>query len=228
VIGWSQRPLFRDRIEAGRLLAEHLERRLAVTGIAKDGAVVLGLPRGGVPVAAEVAKALGAALDVVVVRKLGVPAQPELAMGAIGEGDVRVLDQAIMRWAGVRPDDVRRVELRERAELTRRADAFRRGRQRVPIAGRTALVVDDGIATGATTRAACQVVRATGATSVILAVPVAPQSTLEELARLYDMTCCLATPEPFYAVGVWYDLFDQTTDDEVVQLLGAAGTGSDI
>jgi putative phosphoribosyl transferase len=223
VIGWSQRPLFRDRIEAGRLLAEHLDRRLAALGIGKDEAVILGLPRGGVPVAAEVARALGAALDVVVVRKLGVPTQPELAMGAIGEGDVRILDQAIMRWAGVRPDDVRRVEARERAELTRRAEAFRRGREPVPVAGHAAIVVDDGIATGATARAACQVVRAMGATSTLLAVPVAPQSSLEDLARVYDATCCLSTPEPFYAVGVWYDRFDQTTDDEVVQLLDAAG-----
>jgi putative phosphoribosyl transferase len=222
VFGWSQRGLFRDRIEAGRLLAQHLDRQLDSLGIEKGEAVVLGLPRGGVPVAAETAKAIGASLDVVVVRKLGVPAQPELAMGAIGEGGVRIVDQEIMRWAGVGPDDLHRVEARERAELTRRAEAFRRGRSPVPVAGRTVIIVDDGIATGATARAACQVARALGASYAILAVPVAPPSSLVELGRIYDATCCLATPEPFYAVGVWYEEFEQTTDEEVVQLLGAA------
>lgn len=221
MIGWPRRPLFRDRVEAGRRLAQRLGDQLDASGIVTSEAVVLGLPRGGVPVAAEIARAFGASLDVIVVRKLGVPAQPELAMGAIGEGGVRIIDRDIMRWAGVRPDDLRKVEARERAELTRRAEAFRRGREPVTLAGRTVIVVDDGIATGASARAACPVARALGALHVVLAVPVAPASSLGDLATVYDETCCIASPDPFFAVGVWYAEFDQTTDEEVVQLLGA-------
>jgi putative phosphoribosyl transferase len=218
VTGWAPSPLFADRAEAGRLLAE----RLAHVEEADSEAVVLGLPRGGVPVATAIAERLGSVLDVVVVRKLGVPTQPELAMGAIGEGGVRIIEPEIMRWAGVATGELQRVELRERDELDRRAAAFRSGHPRVGLSGRTAIVVDDGIATGSTARAACQVVRALGAARTVLAVPVAPPAAMADLALEYDETCCLATPEPFYAVGIWYEAFDQTSDEEVVELLEAA------
>jgi putative phosphoribosyl transferase len=218
VTGWAQRPLFADRAEAGGLLAE----RLAHVAEPDSEAVVLGLPRGGVPVASAIAERLGSLLDVVVVRKLGVPIQPELAMGAIGEGGVRIIDPEIMRWAGIGSGELQRVELRERAEIDRQAATFRRGHPRIALSGRTAIVVDDGIATGSTARAACQVVKALGAARTVLAVPVAPPAAMAELALEYDETCCLATPEPFYAVGIWYEEFDQTSDEAVVELLEAA------
>lgn len=224
-----KRPLFRDRAEAGGLLAERLAEQLEKAGLGdgrRDGIVVLGLPRGGVPVAAAVSERLGTRLDVVVVRKLGVPYQPELAMGAIGEGGVRIVDEEIVRWSGVGMAELSRVEARERKELERRAQAFRRGRDRVPLGGTIAIAVDDGIATGSTAKAACQVVRALGAKEVVLAVPVAPPSSLADLARVFDWTCCLATPDPFYAVGVWYDEFDQTSDEEVIGLLSPGDGGA--
>jgi putative phosphoribosyl transferase len=207
---------FRDRREAGVLLGEargHLQG---------DDAVVLALPRGGVPVGFEVARALAAPLDVVVVRKLGVPLQRELGMGAIGEGGVRVLDESIMRAARVTPGDLERVEVRERAELERRVNLYRGDRPIVAIAGRTAIVVDDGIATGGTARAALQVVRASGAGRVVLAVPVAAPESIRELAKFADEMVALATPSPMVAIGPWYRHFDQTTDDEVRTLLAAA------
>ena len=209
--------MFRDRAEAGRELAEQLKRRLG-----DEGVVVLGLPRGGVPVAFEVARELDAPLDVIVVRKLGVPYQPELGMGAIGEDGVRVLNDEVLAMARVGEDEVADVERSERAELERRATRFRGSRPRTPLVGRTAVVVDDGIATGSTARAACQVARAHGASRVILAVPVAPRSSLSLLADVTDEVVCLATPEPFYAVGQFYRDFSQTSDEEVVELLERA------
>lgn len=188
--------------------------------------VVLGLPRGGVPVAAEVARALGAPLDVVLVRKLGVPSQPELAMGAIGEGGVRVLDEDVLRVATVRPDQLDAVERRERVELDRRAQRFRSGRSPVPVEGRVVIVVDDGIATGSTARAACEVVKRRGAMAVILAAPVAPPSARHELGPLVDELVLLETPDGFGSVGQWYRDFHPTTDDEVVDLLRAAPTAA--
>ena len=167
---------FVDRRDAGRRLAERL---MSLRG---EDAVVLGLPRGGVPVAFEVARALGAPLDVILVRKLGVPFQPELAMGAIGEGGARVVNDEVLRRAGVTPSELAEVEHREQAELDRRARRYRGGRPPVGLTGRTAVVVDDGIATGSTARAACLVARAQGAARVVLAVPVAPASTVEELS----------------------------------------------
>jgi len=207
---------FRDRSDAGRQLASRL---LPLRG--KD-AVVLGLPRGGVAVAAEVARALDAPLDVIVVRKLGVPAQPELGMGAIGEGDTRVINADVVRYSGVSKADIKAVEQRERAELERRTKRFRGDAPREPLAGRIAVLVDDGIATGSTARAACQVARAQGAVRVVLAAPVAPPSARSILEGDADELVCLETPERFLAIGEWYDDFSQTRDEEVVSLLRAA------
>jgi uncharacterized protein (TIGR00369 family) len=213
---------FRDRFDAGRQLASRL---LPLKG---TDAVVLGLPRGGVPVAAEVARALDAPLDVILVRKLGVPVQPELGMGAIGEGDARVINADVVRYARVGEADIAAVEERERAELERRSKRFRGDAPRVPLAGRTAVLVDDGIATGSTARAACQVARAQGAARVVLAVPVAPPSVSTTFAGDADEVICLETPERFLAIGEWYDDFSQTSDEEVVSLLRAArGAGQD-
>jgi putative phosphoribosyl transferase len=211
--------VFGDRNEAGRRLGERLEY------LADADVVVLGLPRGGVPVAVAVADALGAPLDVIVVRKLGVPLQPELAMGAIGEDGVRVLNREVLALAQVEAAELDAVERRERGVLDRRAEVFRRGRSRISLEGRTAVVVDDGIATGSTARAACQVARAHGAARVVLAVPVAPRSSIAELARVADEVVCLETPEPFFAVGEWYADFSQTSDEEVVDLLDRAAEG---
>lgn len=206
----------RDRRQAGRELARHLEHLRA------EQPVVVGLPRGGVPVAAEVAAALDAPLDVILVRKLGVPFQPELAMGAIGEDGVRVLDDHLLAATGITADQVARVERRERAELDRRAATYRACRPRVPLAGRTVVIVDDGLATGATARAAIQVARAEGARRVVLAVPVAPRDTVDDLAAVADEVVAAATPEPFLAVGTWYQDFAQVSDAEVESILEAA------
>ncbi len=206
---------FLDRSDAGRRLAGRMLH------LRNEDVVVLGLPRGGIPVAAEVARALGAPLDVIVVRKLGVPVQPELGMGAIGEGDVRIINPEVVEIARVTQDEIAAVEVRERAELERRARRFRGERPRTPLAGRTAIIIDDGIATGSTARAACQVARAQGAQRVVLAVPVAPPSACAALAADADEVICLETPEHFLAIGEWYQDFSQTSDDEVVSLLAA-------
>jgi putative phosphoribosyl transferase len=211
---------FRDRVEAGRHLAETV-RRAHLEG----DVVVLGLPRGGVPVAAEVAEALGAPLDVVVVRKLGVPFQPELAMGAIGEGGIRVENAEVMRSAALTEVDLDASEERERSELERRAREYRGGRPRIDLRRRVAVIVDDGIATGSTARAACQVARAQGAAGVVVAAPVASRLAVADLASVADDVLVVASPEPFYAVGEWYRDFSQTSDAEVVDLLRrSAGT----
>ena len=207
---------FRDRSDAGRQLASRL---LPLRG---TDAVVLGLPRGGVAVAAQVARALDAPLDVILVRKLGVPSQPELGMGAIGEEGARVINADVVRYAQVSEADIRAVERRERAELERRIKRYRGDTPREPLAGRTAILVDDGIATGSTARAACQVARALGASRVVLAVPVAPPSARTTLADAIDELICLETPGRFLAIGEWYEDFSQTRDEEVVSLLRAA------
>ena len=206
-------PTFSNRADAGHRLASRLR------DVPLDNAVVLALPRGGVPVAAEVARALGVPLDIIVVRKLGVPRQPELAMGAIGEGDVRVVNRQVLALARVSDDDLAAVEARERAELARRAARFRGARPRTPIAGRTALLIDDGIATGSTMRAACEVARALGAQRVVVATPVAPPDTVASLRAVADDVIALETPAQFFAIGEFYADFTQTTDDEVVRLL---------
>ena len=212
---------FVDRRDAGRLLAAQLG------WLRGQDPVVLGLPRGGVPVAFEVARALAAPLDVIVVRKLGVPRRPELAMGAIGEDGVRILNGAVVRATGVGTHQIERVERAERAELDRRVSRFRGTRRRVPLAGRIAVVVDDGVATGATAAAACSVARAQGAREVVLAVPVASPDAIARLRADADEIVCVAKPEYVRAVGQWYANFRQTSDDEVTALLAAAAEGAD-
>ncbi|WAP54249.1 phosphoribosyltransferase [Streptomyces sp. S465] len=205
--------IFTDRVDAGRRLGE------ALRPLGDERPVVLGLPRGGVPVAYEVARALHAPLDVIIVRKLGVPYHRELGFGAIGEGGVRVVHEAIVRMSRVDEEDLAEVERTEREELARKAGRFRRGRSRIPVEGRTVVIVDDGIATGATAQAACRVARAQGAARVVLAVPVAPPDAVATLREDADEVVALATPPDFAAVGEWYRDFSQTTDAEVVELL---------
>jgi putative phosphoribosyl transferase len=207
--------IFEDRVDAGRQLG----RRLAE--LRGHDTVVLGLPRGGVPVAFEVAAALDAPLDVIVVRKLGLPYQPELAMGAIGEGGAKVLDEEVLAHARVTGDELQAVEDRERAVLENRVVLFRKGRTGHDLTGRIAVIVDDGIATGSTARVACRIARKQGAARVILAVPVAPAETLAHLSEP-DEVVCLATPRQFTAVGYHYRDFSPTDDDEVVRLLDLA------
>lgn len=209
--------MFSDRVEAGRRLAERL---LPLRG--REDVVVVGLPRGGVPVGYEVAARLGLPLDVIVVRKLGVPYRPELAMGAIGEDGVRVLDPHIVAQARVSEQELEAVEVRERAELERRTRIFRQGRPRVPLAGAVAVIVDDGIATGSTVKAACRVARELGAEHVVVAAPVAPSDTEARLRGFADEVILVERPAYFGAVGQFYEHFDQTTDDEVVALLERA------
>ena len=208
---------FASRVDAGRKLADLVARR----GV-PDDTVVLGLPRGGVPVAHEVAIALDLPLDVIIVRKLGVPSQPELAMGAIGEDGARILNDEVISVAGIRPEDIALVEKRELAELERRVELFRGAHPRIPLTGRTALIIDDGIATGSTVRAACEVARAHGARRVVVATPVAPPRTVDLLLEDADEVVCLSTPSPFWAIGEFYDDFTQTKDEEVAQLLDGA------
>ena len=210
---------FLDRADAGRRLAD------ALSGVRDTDAIVLGLPRGGIPVGYQIARALGSPLDVILVRKVGLPAQPELAMGAIGEDGVRLINTEVVQAEQVSEQEFAEVEQRERAELRRRAERYRLDRPRAVLAGRTAIVVDDGIATGSTARAACQVARAHGAARVVLAVPVAPQGTVAALSQVADQVVCLESPEPFYAIGQWYQDFSQTSDAEVVRLLRAAADG---
>jgi putative phosphoribosyl transferase len=214
---------FNDRRDAGRQLAQAFEgRRL-------DRPVILGLPRGGVPVAAELARALDAPLDVLVVRKLGLPQQPEVAMGAIGERGARVLNDDVLRSSGVSDAQLAAVERRERAELEARVSRFRGGAPIIHLAGRTAVIVDDGVATGATARVACRVARELGAASVILATPVGARDSIAELAAMpeVDEVVCLSTPRGFMAVGMHYIDFSQTTDAEVQQILAEAHAGGD-
>jgi putative phosphoribosyl transferase len=208
--------VFADRRDAGRRLAVHLAH------LAGRDVVVLALPRGGVPVGFEVAAAIGAPLDVIVVRKLGVPSQPELGMGAIGEDGVVVMNPEVVRAARVTSSQIEAIAERERHELDRRAQRFRGDRTRVAIGGRTVVIVDDGIATGSTARAACQVARAAGADRVILAVPVGPPTAVADLRGDADEVVVADTPSRLYAIGEWYRDFSQTSDEEVVDLLAAA------
>jgi putative phosphoribosyl transferase len=211
--------LFDDRVDAGRHLAERLEF------LRGQDIVVLGLPRGGVPVAFEVAEALRAPLDVLVVRKLGVPFQPELAFGAIGEGAVRVINESVVAEADLSEAEMAAVEAEQRAELARRVERFRRGHDRIAVAGRIAVIVDDGVATGATAKAACQVARAQGASRVVLAVPIGAPDIVAIFSGYADEVVCLHTPAFFFAVGQGYRNFTQTSDDEVIELLDRARNG---
>ena len=208
--------IFADRDDAGRQLAERLERRRG------QPAVVLGLPRGGVPVAAQIARSLRLPLDVLIVRKIGVPFQPELAMGAVGEDGLRVSDPYIVQAAGIEPREFAAAEARELATVQARAAHYRSHRQREPLTGRVAVVVDDGIATGSTARAACQIARAHGAARVVIAVPVAPPGWEARIGADADEFVCVDTPTYFYAIGQFYADFSQTSDDEVIACLDAA------
>ena len=210
---WTE---FKDRHEAGRQLGE------ALASYAPRDAVVLGLPRGGVPVAFEVARRLGAPLDVCIVRKLGVPGHEEFAMGAIASGGVELLSPQTVRSLGLTRGQVAHVLGRERLELERRERAYRDGRPVVDVRGRTVILVDDGLATGASMRAAVMALRQRGPAAIIVAVPVASAGTCEDIRRVADDCVCLHTPEPFFGVGQWYAEFGQTTDDEVRALLAAA------
>jgi putative phosphoribosyl transferase len=209
---------FADRADAGRRLGEALVGRWPGQPV-----VVLALPRGGVPVAAEVATALGAPLDVLVVRKLGVPWQPELAMGAVAGGGVRFVNASVVRQLAVPADQVEAVARRELVELERRERAYRGERPPTEVAGRVVVLVDDGLATGATVRAAVQAVRTARPARVVVAVPVGAPESCRGLREVADEVLCLEEPERFAAVGAWYDDFDQTGDDEVRRLLSAGG-----
>ena len=204
---------FTDRADAGRRLAARLVH------LRGEHVVVLGLPRGGVPVASLVARALGAPLDVIIVRKLGVPFQPELGMGAVGEDGVVVINREVVRLAGVSAGELAAVQAREQARVAARAAGYRARRPREPLDGRVAVVVDDGIATGSTARAACQVARAHGAARVVLAVPVAPPGWQTGIAGAADELICVDTPARFDAIGQFYADFTQTTDAEVIACL---------
>jgi len=209
--------LFRNRREAGRQLAMLLRSTPGTTN-----PVVLGLPRGGIPVAFEVANLLDAPLDVCVVRKLGVPGHEEFAMGAIASGGVQMLDAQMIRELQIPQYEIERTLAREQLELDRRELAFRDGRPLVDVRGRTVILVDDGLATGASMIAAVSALRRRNPRAIIVAVPVASRSACADLGRVANRCVCVATPEPFHSVGMWYADFEQTTDEEVRELLAAA------
>jgi predicted phosphoribosyltransferase len=206
--------MFRDRMEAGRMLAE------ALTRFRGPQTMVLGIPRGGIVVAAEAAAALGAPLDVIIARKIGAPMQPELAIGAVISGDhLRILDRPTIEYLQVPREHIEQETSRQLDEISRRMTLYRGDRPMPDLRGKTVIVVDDGIATGYTIRAALQGLRRLDPGRLVLAVPVAPPSVCQELRELADDVVCLQTPDPFLAVGYWYDDFEQTTDAEVRELL---------
>jgi predicted phosphoribosyltransferase len=211
---------YRDRTEAGRFLARKLEQYANRTDV-----LVLALPRGGVPVAFEVARTLGAPLDVFLVRKLGVPGHEELAMGAIASGGVRVLNPDVVSGLGIPPEVIEAVAAREGHELARRERDYRDDRPAPDVRGRIVILIDDGLATGTTMRSAVVALRRQEPARLVVAVPIAARSTCEEFRGEVDEVVCARTPEPFYAVGAWYEDFSQTTDAEVRDLLERAGHG---
>lgn len=208
---------FKNRSEAGRFLAEQLSAYAN-----RPDTLVLALPRGGVPVAYEVAKALGAPLDVFQVRKLGLPGHEELAMGAIATGGVRVRNPEVVEYLRIPDEVIDEVTARERQELERRERLYREGRPALSPRGRVVILVDDGLATGSTMLAAVLALRQQQPASIVVAVPVAAKQTCEELRAVADEVVCAVTPDPFYAVGLWYEDFSQTTDEEVRELLARA------
>ncbi len=212
----------RDRTEGGRLLAGQLMKFAH-----RPDVLVLALPRGGVPVAYEIATALGVPLDVFIVRKLGVPSQPELAMGAIATGGVRVLNEELLRHLPIPDEVIETVAAREQQELERRERAYRGHRPLPDVTGRTVILVDDGIATGTSLRAAVDALRQLQPAQIIVAVPVAPPSTCRKLQGQVDELFCLFTPEPFLSVGYWYEDFTPTTDEEVSDLIERAARQPD-
>ena len=205
---------FHDRNEAGKALAFALVRYRDC-----DDVLVLALPRGGVPVACEVAAALRTPVDVLIVRKLGVPWHEELAMGAVASGCARVLNEDVIARAGIGSDEIERATRAQQLEIARREKAYRGDRPQPPVKGKRVILIDDGIATGATMRVAVQALRQQGVSAIVVAIPVAPAETVETLRAEADEVVCLATPEPFYAVGAWYTHFGQVSDDEVSRLL---------
>ncbi|HTU45014.1 MAG TPA: phosphoribosyltransferase [Bryobacteraceae bacterium] len=214
-------PLFRNRSEAGRALAEQVK-----SAVPQPDILVLVLPRGGVPVGFEVAQALHAEMDVFLVRKLGVPGEEELALGALASGGVRVLNHELIQYLRLSEETIQQVTAREERVLEARELLYREGRPPVPIKGRTVVLVDDGLATGASMLAAARALRPSGAREVIIAVPVAPRESCDELRREADQVICIATPHPFGAVGLWYEDFAQVTDAEVCKLLEQAARKS--
>jgi predicted phosphoribosyltransferase len=209
--------IFRNRTEAGQELARRLRKYAN-----RDDIIVLGVPRGGVPVAFEVATALGAPLDVFVLRKLGVPGQEELAFGAIGSGGVRVLDPDVVEGLGISDLEIELVSTAEKQELERRERAYRGGRRPLDVTGMTAILVDDGIATGSSMRAAIRALRQMNPARIVIATPVAPPSTCNRLRFDVDELVCVEMPEPFYGVGQFYGDFSQVSDEEVNELLDRA------
>ncbi|HEU4618288.1 MAG TPA: phosphoribosyltransferase family protein [Gammaproteobacteria bacterium] len=209
---------FVDRRDAGRRLGERLAREPPPAPV-----VVLGLPRGGVPVAAEVAAALGGELDVFLVRKLGAPFNPELAVGAVASGGVTVYNEDLLRMLGLDAADLEPIRRRELAELERRERVYRGGRPPPALEGRAVVLVDDGIATGATMEAAARAVRALHPAEVIVAVPTAATDAVERLERVADRVVALSTPEPYISVGSWYESFPQLSDEDVIAALANAG-----
>ncbi len=213
--------LFRDRADAGRKLAA-----LLPTLDADDSVLVLGLPRGGVPVALELSRVLRAPLDVFVVRKLGAPMQPELALGAIATGGICVLNQELIDLLAVEPDVLDQIIAREREELIKREREYRGNLPPLRVEGATVIMVDDGLATGASMRAGLTALLEGNPARVIVAIPVAPPETLAAIRRMVDQVVCIATPDPFYSVGAWYARFDQVSDDQVRACLREARTWS--
>jgi putative phosphoribosyl transferase len=210
---------FHDRRDAGRRLAEHPD---LAKYAGRDDAIVLALPRGGVPVGYELAKALKLPLDVFVVRKLGVPGHEELAMGAIASGGTRVIDEELVRRLELDEETIARVAAEQQRQLEERERRYRKGGAPPDVAEKSVLLVDDGLATGSTMRAAIQALRAKDPAAVIVAVPTAPHQTCERLREDADEVICALTPDLFFAVGTWYEHFDQTSDDEVIELLRSA------
>lgn len=213
--------LFRNRLEAGRRLAQQLMKYAG-----RSDVVVLALPRGGVPVASEVARALGAPLDVFTVRKIGLPWNEEFAIGAIASGGVRLLDRNVMNQVGISDAVVAPTIARERRELERRERLYRNDRPFPEVVGQTVILVDDGLATGASARAAVEALRTQHPADIVVAAPVGAREACAMLAAAADACICVATPEPFYGVGAWYDDFSQTSDDDVLTLLRAAAEGA--
>jgi len=208
---------YRNRTDAGRQLAAQLREYAD-----RPDVIVLALPRGGVPVAYEVARALHVPLDVFIVRKLGLPSHPELAMGAIASGGIRVIDQAALRRFGVTDEQLAAVAAAEERELERRERQYREGLPLPDVTGKTVILIDDGLATGATMAAAAAALKAQGPAKLVVAVPVSAPETCDAFREIVDEVVCGATPEPFYAVGLWYEDFSQTSDDEVHDLLARA------
>ena len=211
------KPIFRDRTDAGKTLAKRV-----LASVQDPDLLVLALPRGGVPVGFEVARALRAELDIFLVRKLGLPSHEELAIGAIASGGVRVLNEELVKELGLPLTLVDQVTAREKRELTRREELYRQGRPALPVRDRTVVLVDDGLATGASMKAASQALRLQKPKRIVVAVPVAAEETCNEFRMTVDEIVCAYTPEPFMAVGIWYQDFSQTTDEEVQRLLRQA------